>query len=219
MAGIIKNGMITVFLLIMLAGCEKKQADTESILYDNGLAIAEKMGEMTQSDTYISLYGSSDELNEMIKKAADGEYTEPAAVCRITLNDDVIELVLGELESGYDGLSENLKNEIEKRCAGALVSLVNGYSGAAAVAAASVIRADDCFVCEGVKENLIYMYVFEKGFPVLVTFIPGKDDAVYASGSFLMNDKLWDASGEDMREILDGIEIFSWLSMEEIRIN
>lgn len=56
-------------------------------------------------------------------------------------------------------------------------------------------------------ENPIYLYTYENGNPVAVTFIAGEDGAVSASGTFVICDALTFESAEDVEAFFEEVEV------------
>ena len=50
------------------------------------------------------------------------------------------------------------------------------------------------------SEDVIYIYTFEKGYPVAVTFTVGENGAVSAGGNFVMYEEFTCGSSEEVQE-------------------
>lgn len=227
---------IIILAAILLAGCaissnnmnntdSQEEAispeEQEKILYENGMNIINTMVEMAGSDIYISLIGFSGEnkIQEIIDEVAQGSYSQPKSVYQIKFTDSVVDnfayYLLGEEFTDYDKISDTIKEQIEKKAVNSFATMINAAQGTNVLAASSVIQAGECFVCKGMGEKRAYLYLFEKGYPVVVSYSPGKDGAVSANGVFLFDD----ISLEDLEKYLgygvDNMEI----EIKEIKIN
>ncbi|MEA4822852.1 MAG: hypothetical protein VB111_01895 [Clostridiaceae bacterium] len=107
--------------------------------------------------------------------------------------------------SEYEGieLPEELRNEVEKRLISAFPTRINALNGATVLAATSMLNSSDVFIGKGLTHYTVYIYIFEAGTPISVTFIPGSDNVVSANSSFIINDIL--------KEIESGTDLKEWL--------
>lgn len=187
--------ILVVLLAFAMIGCGKEHnAQNEDALYDLGIEVAKTMQEMVYSQEYISLY-TSVEFEEEIVRFQATDYHAPIAVYEVDTPDT--EDVLSKLGIGsaddYDKLSDNLKEQLDHRVSfSSIISAINAQSGTDAMALCSLLTATKRDKEIVLEESVVYLYVFEKGVPIAVTFT----ESGYANGQFvLLND--------DVSEIFD----------------
>lgn len=209
--------LTVLFAIILLSACKKAETDAGQVFYDNGIEIVEKMAEMVNNEEYISYYTYSSQLKELVNKIAEGNYDLPKNVYKITLLPGFFQEMADSYDMNIDGISESLQEDLEKKMISSIGSFVNGISGTEAVAVSSIVSAGGCFVCDGVTEHLIYIYIFEGGYPVFVSFNPGKDGAVSASGSFILNDKFKDMNEDIIKELMENMLMITQYEVEKVQ--
>lgn len=199
---------MTAVLLLALGGCAGKDGPENSgkSLRDHGMDVISVMEEMVKSKDYASLIGSSAEAVEEIRAdLAAGDYTAPLAVYEVQCPHIQDVLALAEDSTITDGFSEALKNHLNNRAASTLVNLINSRSGYAPLAAASVYSTGKTFVWEKPQENTLYLYTFENGYPITVTFTAGEDNSMTATGTFLIVEDFDIQAAEQLLTLLKGL--------------
>ena len=159
-----------------------------------------KMAEMTQSEEYLKLYTDSEQVIEVVKEIAEGDFTEPEAVYSMNIPDESLAtlLELGDVEE----LSVELKDIAKDKLMGSWVTYMNGMSGTLQIVASSVCSMEKTFVNKDVTESVIYIYTFEDATPIGITFLVGEDGAIAAKGFFIMNGELNIESVEELAAFL-----------------
>ena len=71
--------------------------------------------------------------------------------------------------------------------------------------ASSVCTVGKTFVNENATEDVIYLYTYENALPVAVTFTIGEDQAVSASGVFVMYDGFTCGSADEIKSFFSDI--------------
>lgn len=198
--------LLAAALLVSIAGCTN--GAKEKSLYEQGMELISLMAEMTRSESYRALYTASPEIQEILSSAGQGDYSSPAAVYQITLSEEQ----LLELTGAGDVENLPLKNYVISRANTILFSQVNAEGGAQVLAASSICAAGKTFVSKAFSGNTVYLYVFENGTPVAVSFLGGEDHTVSASGNFLFTERFQTGVPEALDEYLrqlgtDGAQI------------
>ena len=204
--------VLTAAMLLTLSACGGTPAKTqEKSLYDHGLGLVALLDEMAGSEEYLAIYSASEELNAIVSEAAQGDFTNPRTVYKITAGELPPELA--EELAEFDSLPETLRENIRSRMFAAMVTQINAQAGPTTLAATSICTAGKTFVSAELTENMIYIYTFENAVPVAVTFTMGEDSAVSAGATFLLYDG-FTGSIEDVAQFLSGIG----LKIEEIEL-
>jgi len=177
---------ITLSLLILLTALTGCAGKNETTLYEQGLSLIAIMDEMAKSELYHATMTSSDTVIGKLGAIRESSFEEPETVYTISLNEDYIAM-MSEWEEMPD-ISDTLKEVLNTKLIGAFATQINALAGAETLAASAVCAAGKTFVDANCKENLVYLYVFANGVPAAVTFVPGEDGAVSASGTFILYD-------------------------------
>lgn len=184
------GGLLLVLTLVLsLPACGGQQSTGKS-LYDQGLEVVQLMAEMARSEDYVALYSGSSDVQAILERAGQGDFTAPQAVYRLTVPTSAFLALAGE-ETDLDlsgDLTPAVQKTVEDRLQPALAAQFNAQAGTTALAAASICAAEKLFVSSELKENTLYLYTFEDAVPAAVSFTAGEDGAVSASGVLILND-------------------------------
>lgn len=52
-------------------------------LYEEGLEVISLMEEMASNDTYLKIYSASSEIQDIVRNAGEGDFSEPKAITRL----------------------------------------------------------------------------------------------------------------------------------------
>lgn len=201
--------LLIVIALIMVLSLSafnsiKSNVETKS-LYAQGLEVVQIMSEMTQTEEYVDIHTGNSEVKTVIQNISTGDYSSPKAVYAISITDDNL-AAMAELNS-LDSASEELKTFLMQRVLGSLMTQINGMSGVENLAASSVCTVCKTFVNENATEDVIYLYTYENALPVAVTFTIGEDQAVSASGVFVMYDGFTCGSADEIKSLFSNITV------------
>lgn len=193
--------MITMFI-ILLSGCSIKDENTDTLLYVKGLELVEKMDKMVKSEEYLNLMSVSPELVETIKRIGEDKYFEPKMVYKITISEKATEALYKGFKIAE--LPEELRKEVNRRLITGIPYQINAFKGSVFVAASSVAATGDSFISDGLKNNTIYIYIYEGEYSAMVSFFPGDENIVSTFASFVINDSL--------NQITSDSEMSEWVS-------
>lgn len=171
-------------VVFLLAGCslgEDKDSDrssaarrsTDKELYKMGLELISVMDEMLNDETYLELMGSSRYMEDALEKANTRDYDYPVAVYAISMPEITVllEEVYGFDRETWDSMSSNLRTQVENRFSFAmLASQINGLRGTDEIAFSTICTAVDYNKKLNVKEDITFLYIFEEGIPIAVSF-------------------------------------------------
>lgn len=192
---------VSVMLIVLLGGCSAKGQNTDTLLYTKGLKLVHRMDMMAENEEYIKLLSASTQLEEVIREIGEDNYSEPNAVYKITIPKGVAASVF--VHDEITEIPEELKIEIEKRFIATISSRINALKGSLVLAASSVVTSSDSFIHEGLINNTLYIYLYEGKYSAMVSFFPGNENIVGASGGFVINDSL--------NQISSDSEMSEWL--------
>ena len=193
--------VIFVFLITFaMTACNKSHSSyNEEALFDLGIEVTKTMQEMVYSDEYISLYADIEFEDEIVKFQAT-DYNSPIAVYSVEIPSakDVLSKLGSDNIDDYDKLSDNLKEQLDHRVTfSSIISSINAQSGTNTMVLCSILTATKYDKGIELDKSVAYLYIFEKGIPIAVTFT----ESGYANGQFLL---LSDSkSYEDISEIFN----------------
>jgi len=192
-----KTGKVLAVLLALacvlaLAGCDVLKKQEKKSLYDEGLKVISVMREMAESEDYVALLSGNTELKTIVSAVGEGDYTSPKAVYEISLTDMVQADMLSQL-------SDTLKTYVTNKMQASVPLQLNASGGANVIAAASICSAGSTFVCEGATKPVTYLYTYEDAVPVCISFTPGADSTVSASGNFIFLEDFKAETAEDVK--------------------
>lgn len=195
-----KKFSIVIFAFLMalaMTACGKSH--NEEALFDLGIEVTKTLQEMIYSDEYISLY-TAIEFEDEIEKFQATDYDSPIAVYSVEIPNakDVLSKLGSENIDDYDKLSDNLKEQLDHRVSfSSIISSINVQSGTNTMALCSLLTATKYDEDVELDKSIAYLYIFEEGIPIAVTFT----ESGYANGQFLLlNDS---NSYEDIIEIFN----------------
>ncbi len=193
-------GLLSCVVLVMLfASCNKEP----STLTECGTEVISLMAEMIESEDYQSLYNLSAAYDEAISKLREGNYAKSIAVYELSVP---MEALLDTAVS-EDAYSEDLYQYICSSAYMSLASRVNQSSDVEAVVVSTVFCAQKSFVNENSVGNKIYLYVFESGCPIALTFATDGDNIVRAVGHFILNDAFLTDDEQSIEESCEALGI------------
>lgn len=201
----IRNMLIGLVIVLSLTACSDKSDVEAKSLYEQGLEIVQLLSEMTQTEGYADVYTGNSEVKAVIQSISTGDYSSPKAVYAISAADDDLAAMVELNRLG--NVSDELKNFLLRRARSALMTQINSMSGVENLAASSVCTAGKSFVNENVTEDVIYLYTYENARPVAVTFSVGENQAVSASGMFVMYDGFTCDSAAEIKSFFSDIAV------------
>lgn len=209
--------IVLMAIVLMATGCGAKTQDTSKIFEENANEVIKKMAEKAKSEEYIQFYTNYDIVADVIGKVADGDYSVPKNIYKITFTSEGIQELLAMEGGETKNLSESLKAELEDKMVAAIGTMLNSNAGAQAVVLASVLQTEQCFVCENVIEKCIYLYFYEQGAPVVISFVPGKDNTVMARGVFVVREDMEEFNPENINQAIEEIKQYIEVEIEKVK--
>ena len=200
-----KNLVIfSVILILSLTACGSKKE--QSSLYEQGLEVVNLMNEMADSQSYVQMFTGNTQIGEVIQSNTNGDYSKPQAVYEVVLQKDNYQGLLGN-EDTQTAMSDKLERITEKKVNASLITQMNAYGGSENLAASTICTAGISFVNSKVKEDVIYIYVYENTAPVAVVFLQEGDDIVSANGTFMFGEELMNLTEESISQLFEGLYV------------
>ena len=186
--------LAALLALSLLAGCAKP--NPQSVLYRRGMSVVYTMCDMASSDYLRLLYG---------EKAAD--MLDKTQEDGTTLRGQMDAAHYKTADGTTDGLSEELQELYRIQSAVGLSGYLSLNAGADSdrISLSAMLTATELFTCEGIRENTVfhYLYVFQEGLPIIVTYRTGRDGAVWASGKLLYDKGLNLTSAAELKAYME----------------
>ena len=186
--------VMVITALISITACNSKKEDT---LYEHGLDVIEKMDTLAESPEWQK--SAQESLGAKLAEIGKGDYTTPDTVYELKFANEILFI---QAEIAY--ASDEVKSILKPRLPMTFISQVNARGGAETLAASALCTAGKSFVYDGLEEDTMYIYSFENGISVAVSFTKGEDSSVSASGTFILNNEAFPiADTVAMHEVLE----------------
>ena len=175
--------LMGILLMTMFTSCNK----TPKSIVEYGEDVISLMAEMVDDEAYGSLYNLPAAYDKTISNLRNGNYSKSSAVYELLISEDeLFELIDTPIDK--ESFSEDLYKHVRSSAYASLATLINQKGGVEAIAVSVAFAAQKSFVNKEMDESKVYLYVFEKGCPVLITFVEGEDGSFRAIGNFIIND-------------------------------
>ena len=153
-------------------------------------AVIDLMKEMLSSEEYVKMYGSVQAYSNAFEKVKGGDYSKPSKIYELTFSEEELWEKQGV---DINALSEDLKEYTVGLLYNSVATLILQTESVASVAAMSAFTAVKSFVCDEIEGGAVYLYAYENGYPILITFAEGESNSVRVAARFLVSDS-FDAS-------------------------
>ena len=196
-----------LFLTIVLSVCAvlltscNKGAD----LYSLGLQMTVQMEELIKSDTY-SKFCNGDFYESQRRAFIANDYDTPTKVYQITAPD--AQTILSKMsdynEDEWNGLSDSIKEQLlNKVTIQTIVNQINIQNGMDIIWVTNAYVATKQFNNRSLKNDVSYLYIFETGKPIIVTFAP-YNGGIKATAQFIVIEQANSLSA--LREVFEPFE-------------
>lgn len=176
----------SLFIMINCSLCFAKDKNTESdnLLYQHGLSMISVMDEMAANKTWISAFSKTDVFQNIISDMSKIEHKKVKSVYKINITEDINYYLIEPIE--VKKLSEELRRYLLNILQDSVITDVSAFGGDDILFASSICSYEKNFVSRETKENVIFLYTFEKAVPVLISFVVGDNNTVSATASFIL---------------------------------
>lgn len=202
-----KKRISIIFMAVMIFGMTACGTKKEQVsLYEQGLEVVALMDEMADSQSYVQMFTGNTQISELIQSNTNGDYSKPQTVYEVVLQKDNYQGLL-ENEETQTTMSDELKGIISKKVNASVITQLNAYGGSENLAASTICTAGISFVNSEVKEDVIYIYVYENTAPVAVIFLKEGNDIVSANGTFMFGEELANLTKESISQLFEGLYV------------
>lgn len=204
-----------LLLCALLSGCgvSARTQYSPALLYQKGLALLQRTGALAQDEGYVRAFTGNASLQRLAGEMGAQDYGAPQTVYAVEgLEEAYLSLLSQSAQEGAP-LSGQAQAAISQRAAASLGSLINGLSGVEQVAAASLLTVQQAFVCSGLSQSVVYLYLYEGPYAGLVAFTPYEEETVLASACLFRRDALQGVRVQDVQALLQ------LLGLSSIRIS
>lgn len=190
------SAALILCLVFSLAGCrfdedEEQERSSKRELYTMGMDLIGTMEEMVESEEYAQLLGTSG-MNAVIEQVSDCALDEPLVVYEITPPEPeklIKQMADDDFQDAWEDMSPALQEQVKKRFTfSTLVTACNGRMGSSYMAFCATYVASEAPRDLLVDETRVFVYVFDNGINVVVTF----GETGQANGQFLFLEGLDD---------------------------
>ena len=174
---------ILTSMIFLLTSCADDDGGSvsDSSLYTRGLEVVSVIQEMAGSEQYIAFHNVNSDMHDIITSAGTKDFSVPKSVYKISV------LNYSFYNASMDGLSDTLTQQLEMKMFYSIPQIINAQGGVNMFAVSSICVAQKTFVTSEQTKSTIYLYTFNQGSPIAVTFTAGEENTVHASGMFIMH--------------------------------
>lgn len=194
MKGIFRKLLLLItagLFFVSAAGCQAAGKTGSETLYRQGLEVISLMDTLAADETYISLIAAGGAVREILAAKCGRKHGAPRSVYEVDVPDPLL-AAMPENPIGVIGMekwqSGRLRDYLKAEMHSVLPMHINAMGGAHVLAAANVCTAQEAFIDEKLRECVSYLYIYKNAVPAFVTFIPGKNGAAIACGTFIFNE-------------------------------
>lgn len=172
---------IAYFLLALsicfgLYGCQAKENDYSDRheLYEFGLEVIHKMQMKADSEAYQQLMGTPASVTQLMGEFELLDMDDLSAVYHIEIpgTDEILKNIDPENMDAYNSLPLELKEDIDNRIVGAAANSFLSRFGVNYISCAAILSTTKNISSLRVKEVTYYLYYFDGGMTIMVTFNP-----------------------------------------------
>ena len=171
---------MSVLRMASMTGC---RVSTKTPV-ERGEEVIALMSEMTENENVLESLSGSQEIKEKVLQIGTKEPEYPDAVYEVKLSKENLPLT-----ADFEGISDSLKQNLIARSYAAVGPQLNALEGVEFLAASSMCTASISFKTGSIAENLLYIYFYRDGAPVMVSFSANADGIVTATGTYLFKDE------------------------------
>lgn len=190
-----------ILLMALFVSCNGKS----KTLTEYGEDVISLMVEMLESEDYISLYNLPDTYDDEINSLREGDYSKSIAVYELLVPEEELTKSIGL--DVKKSLSKELYEQLRSSAYASFASRINGISGLTVMAVSSVFTVQKNYTNKDIDTNAIYLFVFENGCPIVVTFATNGEGSLRAVGHFIMNDKFITEDEKSIKESCEALGI------------
>ena len=172
--------LVCVLLIGTLTSCKSRLP-----LYKRGEEVIELMEEMVRSESYAEMYSLGQGYEDILTKVREGNYSTISSVYEISLPDDLH--LYNKIDK--DSLPGKLYDYVTASSYSSFATLVNQQTRVQSVVVAAAFSVSMTFVNKKATESKVYLYVFDDGYPIVVSFIAGEESSFRAVGNFILNEQ------------------------------
>lgn len=193
-----------------------KQTDkTDDKLVNTGLDAIKRMKECTTSEIYRKMLFSSDSwMEKMVGTVKAEDVTEPKAIYEVKTDYQILlaymtgESSMPETIEEINNAPDSVKAKMEKSVFSSIPTMINSRQGSEVIAFVSAFSESGNMLYEAFDGRRSFIYIFENGYPVWVSFMSGDDGIVsYTAQWIYVKDDAGLSSEEEVIKSLHLAEI------------
>ena len=186
--------ILAMFMVVLLSSCKSSNVDE---LYNYGIEMTTMTQKMIKNQDYIDLIQPESDLDIFVAS----DYDSPIRVFAASnLNYEKYISTLDDAEK-YNNLPEDIKQQLYNRVLPNIdIILNNNY-----MLYPSIISTFKCFMTfeSSIKEDMVYIYLFETGKTIIVKFEKVSDNVISATSNFFPTEAKTLSEFRDLFEIFD----------------
>lgn len=214
--------LLILIISIFFSGCSAKAKENiNTFSLKKGLEMTQLINHMAKSKEYLQLFSSSESLNTIAESIASNNFDSPDSAIMIKIPKDMQISLLKTLQQ-FSNINfpedEIVLQQIEKRAAKSVFSILNGSYGAEWLAVSSIFLIDEIYERPKEMTDLTYVIFQYKGAKIgtFIVFLGGEEKFLQANASLIKLDNFPEDifSKEGIQNYLD-----SFLPLQDINFN
>ena len=192
-------GVLLALAMLLCGGCVRQEAEvpvpedsvsgttvtTEEFVRSEAQNLAELVGELASSQSYVRLMSSNAELMALSNAVAGSLYGQPRAIARLDVDfDTLLAASMGEYDAeeyGPVALSDTAREQLERRMSAAVGNLINGQYGDVWIAVASMLSVEASYLQPADWAGNVSLLLEYDGCCVYVAFVRSGDGVITAA--------------------------------------
>lgn len=169
-----------LLLLCVLPLCASAQQEisdpARAFMAQKAMLLTQKLAECARDEVMVRLYSTSDGINDIISKVAQGDYQTPVSAEVLTFGDTAIDLFLAM--SGEKGeLTDAARQRLAANLPSTLCTQSNARYGTMMLAASSVLQYGDAFIApEGMPKSALMVLHFGGDYDTATAFYVNEEN-------------------------------------------
>ena len=197
------GGKTELFKVTVING--KQTAKTDDKLVNTGLEAIRRMKECTTSELYRKMIFSSEQLwmEKMVGTVKAEDVTEPKAIYEVKTDYQILLAYMAGESSMPKTLEEieyapdSVRTKMEKSFISSIPTMINSKQGSKVIAFVSAFSESGNILYEAFSGRRSFIFVFENGYPVWVTFMSGDEGIVSYTAQWIYIKDDTDLSSEE----------------------
>ncbi len=148
-----------VLCALLICGCAYAEGTETDWYIEKANALREELALLCADDTYLTLYGTDEEMRTLVSKWSEAIAAEPLRIGKYGLPNSLLAASATVISSA--ALSETAINHLSSLTASSILSMSCAEEGADFLAASSILRINEGYIMPENFEPCLLLYEYE----------------------------------------------------------